>query len=78
MPKLTRKYQVTVPKEIRGRMGLRAGSVIRFVMAGSRCYMQPEETEPKQRISFHQWKGYLHTGETTADVMRELRERDGQ
>lgn len=78
MPRLTQKHQVTVPKEIRRKMGLKAGSTIRFVLAGDRCYIEPTDREPEPGVSFHRWKGYLHTGETTAEVMRELRDRDKQ
>lgn len=76
MPKLTRKYQVTVPKEVRRKLGLTAGSDVSFVVEGERCYLVPNQREPARGPSFLQWLGYLRTGETTAEAMDELRGRE--
>lgn len=40
MPRLTSKGQVTIPVEIRERLGLAAGSIVEFVVEGDRAVLR--------------------------------------
>ena len=72
--RLTRKGQITVPKEVRDRLGLRPGDELEFT--------QDETGYRVQKLipvsPFAQWRGYLKAlaGRTTDELMDELRAVD--
>ncbi len=39
--KVTRKYQVTIPREIRELLGIRAGDELRVTVEGNRIVLEP-------------------------------------
>ena len=49
--KVTRNYQVTIPLEVRERLGIRVGDVVRFVVddGNGRIYLE-ETLEKRKRI----------------------------
>lgn len=70
MPRLTEKGQVTVPKEVREALGLRRGSLVRFVRDGDRYYLAPVDGDDP----FGRWYGRLkHLGRSTDELIEEMR-----
>ncbi len=70
MPRLTQKGQVTIQKDVRDALGLRPGSLVRFVRDGDRYYLSVSDRENP----FERWRGYLkHLGRTTDEIMDEMR-----
>ncbi len=65
---VTSKGQVTIPKDIRDRLGIRPGDHIEFVESGEGYVVQKRlETSP-----FDKWIGYLqHLGEHDSDALVE-------
>jgi antitoxin PrlF len=72
MPRVTSKGQVTIPKEIRDELGLKAGSQVEFVRENGRVVLRrriPEEV-------FDKWAGRLRgklLGRTVDETMEILR-----
>jgi AbrB family looped-hinge helix DNA binding protein len=48
---VTSKGQVTIPKPLRQKLGLREGSRVKFVMVGDRVEMRVVSTPPKMTVS---------------------------
>jgi AbrB family looped-hinge helix DNA binding protein len=71
--KLTSKGQVTIPKEVRDRMGLRAGDEIEFVRENGNYRLQRVVRESP----FDEWVGFLEhlRGRDPDDVVEEMRGR---
>jgi len=71
--KITTKGQVTIPKRIRDRMGLRAGDRVDFVEEDGGYRLQKLTSENP----FDKWRGYLKhlAGRTTDELMEEMRGR---
>ena len=70
MPRLTQKGQVTIPKDVRETLGVRRGSLMRFVRDGDRYYLSVSDGGDP----FDRWRGYLkHLGRTTDEIMDEMR-----
>jgi antitoxin PrlF len=70
---LTTRGRITIPKEIRDRMGLRAGDKVVFVEnSGSFILKKSVANSP-----FDPWVGFLEnpTGETVDEIIEDLRGR---
>ena len=68
MPRLTKKGQVTIPKEIREALGLRRGDEVEFVLEGGVYILR------KAKRGLDSCVGYLRSrGRTTDELMRKLR-----
>jgi antitoxin PrlF len=70
---LSEKGQITIPKPLRVRMGLRKGQVLEVREERGRLVMtkQRPSTDP-----FDKYFGILSLGKTTDEIMAELRGRD--
>ena len=72
--RITIKGQVTIPKLIRDRYGLRPGSRVRFVEKDHRVVLEKEKTNDV----WGKYRGFLKTNKSTNEIFRELRGRDIQ
>ncbi len=68
---VTSKGQVTIPKAVRDRMGLRAGDKVEFVEKDGEFVLCKDIEESP----FDKWVGFLKhlEGRTTDEIMEELR-----
>jgi AbrB family looped-hinge helix DNA binding protein len=66
---VTRKGQVTIPKAIRDRLGLVAGSRLEFQLLQDGRVTLVAEGTPPPKFSFAQFRGYAGPGMTTDEVM---------
>ena len=71
--RLTSKGQITIPKEVRDRLGLRAGDGVEFVEDETGVRIRKERRESP----FDRWVGYLGglDGLTTDEIIEEMRGR---
>ena len=69
MPKVTSKLQVTVPKAIATRYGIRPGDVIEWVPAGDAIRVVPAGR--KARVADRQWKLKLFDAATERQRLRQ-------
>jgi antitoxin PrlF len=67
MPKLTRKGQITVPKEVRNKLGLKRGDIIEFVIMDDNFIIKRKDS-----INIDKWLGALGKGKTD-DFINEIR-----
>lgn len=67
MPKLTKNGQITVPKEVRDKLGLKKGDIIEFVIIGNNYIIKR-----KDGINIDKWLGALGKGKTD-DFINEIR-----
>ncbi len=72
--KITTKGQVTIPKPIRDRYGLRPGSEVRFVEKNHRVVLEKRGTGDV----WEKYRGFLKINKSTNEIFRELRGRDIQ
>lgn len=73
--KITSKGQITLPKAVRERLGLKLGDEIEFVDEKGRVVLR----KPRPRTGpFDKWVGYLThlKGQRTDDLIREMRGGD--
>lgn len=68
---ITSKGQVTIPKALRDRMGLRGGDKVKFHEEDGRVVLEKDVEESP----FDKWVGFLKhlEGRTTDEIMEELR-----
>jgi AbrB family looped-hinge helix DNA binding protein len=59
MPRLTQKGQVTVPKEIRNKLGIKRGDDVEFIIKDGECLIKK-----KKVINIDKWVGFLGRGNT--------------
>jgi AbrB family looped-hinge helix DNA binding protein len=74
--RISSKGQVTIPQEVRIRLGLRPGDRVEFVNEGGKTVILPER---RQLHSFREYIGAapgLHTREAIDSWVREIREDD--
>ena len=64
MPTVTQKGQVTIPKDIREKLGIKPGSSVRFRVIEGKCVVEKEVKENK----IDKWVGYLK-GKKRTDVL---------
>ena len=69
--KMTVKGQVTIPKLIRERFGLRPGSEVRFVEKDHRIVLEKREAGDV----WDKYRGFLKIHKSTDQIFRELRGR---
>ena len=72
--RITIKGQVTIPKPIRDRYGLRPGSRVRFVEKDHRVVLEKEG----RGDVWEKYRGFLKINKSTNEIFRELRGRDIQ
>lgn len=70
--KLTAKSQVTIPKRIRDRFGLRPGSRVRFIEKNHQIVLEKEQVGDV----WDKYYGFLKIKKSTNEIFRELRGRD--
>jgi AbrB family looped-hinge helix DNA binding protein len=69
MPRVTEKGQVTIPKDIREKLGIKPGSSVRFRVLEGKCVVEKEIKENK----IDKWVGYLKSKKRTDELIEELR-----
>jgi len=69
MPKVTTKGQVTIPKEIRERLGIEPGDEIEFEETDDGYVLRKSVDENP----FEKWRGVADTEKTVEERMEELR-----
>ena len=69
MPRITQKGQVTIPKDIREKLGVKPGSSVRFKVIEGKCVVEKEVKESK----IGKWVGYLKGKKRTDELVQELR-----
>ena len=67
MPKLTKKGQVTVPKVVRDKLGIKRGDIVEFVIIDNNCIIKR-----KNSFNIDKWLGALGKGKTD-DFINEIR-----
>jgi len=71
MTTVTRKGQVTIPKELREDAGIRPGDDLEFEIVEGEIRIKKKSGGEN---SFSKWKGTLETEKTTEELIEELRE----
>jgi len=69
MARVTRKGQVTIPKEVREKIGIFPGTQVKFEIEGEKCVLKKEV----RGSVFDKWVGYLKTKKSADEIMEELR-----
>ncbi|MDP6070478.1 MAG: AbrB/MazE/SpoVT family DNA-binding domain-containing protein [SAR202 cluster bacterium] len=69
--KVTSKGQITIPKEVRERMGIQPGDQLEFVEAEGLYHLKKRIDESP----FNKWRGYLKhlEGQDVDELVREMR-----
>lgn len=67
MPKLTKKGQVTIPKDIRNKLGLKRGDMVEFSIKDEECIIKK-----KKASGIDKWLGALGKG-FTDEFIEEIR-----
>jgi antitoxin PrlF len=62
--------QVTIPKRLRERMGIRPGTILEFREEADKLIAEKAETA----AAVDRWYGRLGRGRRTDDIIRELRD----
>ncbi|CAN5879081.1 hypothetical protein BH24DEI2_BH24DEI2_02270 [soil metagenome] len=73
---LSSKGQITLPLEIRKRLGLKKGDMVEFVNDGERTLVMPSRTEENP---FERWAGAFPVFESKQEVIdwvREMRDEE--
>lgn len=74
MPRVTTKGQVTIPKEIRERMGIQPGDEVTFEETDSGYEIRKDEpTTADGEDPFEKYRGSAETDEMMPERMRRLR-----
>jgi antitoxin PrlF len=74
--RLSSKGQVTIPQEVRVRLGLRTGDRVEFVEEGGKTILQPERTGAHSFSEFIGIAPYFKSIEEINAWVREMREDD--
>ena len=78
MGTLTKKGQVTIPKRVRDRLGLKPGSEVEFKLTegGDVALLKAKGKRAKPKDPFAKLRGSLKLGMTTDEFMRLMRGDD--
>ena len=68
---LSSKGQITLPQEIRRRMGLKQGDQVEFVIEGGRTILRPAQPEENP---FTKWKGAAPYFKNRAEIQAWIRD----
>jgi AbrB family looped-hinge helix DNA binding protein len=71
--KLTVKGQVTIPKHVRDRLGIKAHSEIEFIEENDRVYIVRKKSR-KINQKFRKYRGVAKIKMTTEEIMKLTRE----
>lgn len=69
MSRVTKKGQVTIPKDVRDELGIRPGDEVEFVRTESGYRIEKEADENP----FEKWRGAANTDRSVEERMAELR-----
>lgn len=69
MSKVTAKYQITLPKEIRKAMNIMPGTTVGFEQQAGKFYL----VKNNNMNPINKWRGCLKQKKTTDEIMSELR-----
>ena len=69
MSRVTSKGQVTIPKELRDRLGIGSGDEVVFEETDEGILLRKDV----ERNRFEKWRGVAETDRSVEDRMRELR-----
>ncbi|MFB6100811.1 MAG: AbrB/MazE/SpoVT family DNA-binding domain-containing protein [Candidatus Nanohalobium sp.] len=69
MTSVTGKGQVTIPKDIRERAGIKPGDDLQFKLVDGELKVEKKVEENP----FSEWRGSLDTDKSTDEIMEELR-----
>ena len=73
MPNVTSKGQVTIPKKIRDKLGIKKDDKIEFSEESGRVYLQVKKPLKDEEIKFHKFKGRIKSSTTSDQLVTELR-----
>ena len=73
MPSISTKGQVTIPKKIREKLGIKAGDIIEFIEENGLVYLQRKRSIEKEENKFRQFKGIIKSSITSDQFIKELR-----
>lgn len=74
---MTSKGQVTIPKRVRDRLGLKAGSKVEFdVNEAGYVVIRPANDDKPPANPFEKWVGFAGPGPSTDEIMRLMRGTD--
>ncbi len=71
MTRVTSKGQVTIPKEIREKLGIKKGDEIEFERREEGYIIKKKSTDNP----FERWRGKAETDKTVEERIKELRDR---
>jgi AbrB family looped-hinge helix DNA binding protein len=69
MSKVTDKYQITLPKEVRKELGIVPGTDVDIVKEGKRFLLVVNPADGIKK----KWRGRFRDGSTTADYLEHVR-----
>ena len=73
MPSISTKGQVTIPKKIREKLGIKEGDIIEFIEENGLVYLQRKRSIEKEEKKFRQFKGRIKSSITSDQFIKELR-----
>lgn len=76
---MTSKGQVTIPKRVRDRLGLKPGSKVEFdVNEAGEVIVRPANDDKPPANPFEKWIGYAKGGMSTDEYMKLMRGYDDE
>lgn len=69
MSKVTAKYQITIPVEIRNELGIIPGTEVDIIKDGDKYILNVNPTNEIKK----KWRGRFKNGKTTDDYLNEIR-----
>ncbi len=73
LPSISTKGQVTIPKKIREKLGIKPGDIIEFIEENGLVYLQRKRSIEKEEKKFRQFKGIIKSSITSDQFIKELR-----
>ena len=75
MSRMTTKGQVTIPREVRDKLGLRAGDEVEFIEAKGVVTIRRKVDLDALRAALAKWQGYLKdlNGRSSDELVEEMR-----